>query len=675
VRIVSASELMNQARHRSALQQPQPDCCATVLRLLAASSPNWPEIALVTARDPALCMLLLSAAPLRPRELDDGLNSVLRHRLETLGADLLRAWLLSMPCSPTHQGNALLLAECALHLALETHYPRPDEAYLAGLWFNLSTDPGGEACQEPAARISLQADNPRQMLARLVSDCGLPATLSDALELGTLLDEQIEQAHPLVRLLHAARQLSTDGWEQHVSRLAPLTGLPASSLTSLRTDVGYIVAGHAAYPPPPQRASGAMTLFGSPDKVIAPDNEPIIAAALHGLIVAGFSDVDAEQAIRRLAIACPLLSGEALPIVLHPDDDGVLQPLLGAAETEAVRGLGELRLRVEDEASQVALAQRSGVHTSYFPATRTPGRSMADWHLQRWLGRRGFSCIPLQLGPVTGVAVVALEHEHSLGISERWQLGELLSAAGRVLLTLRRQDHAIAAREQELHARFREHVRRIAHEATNPLTVIKNRLSLIGQDHANDGSLQEDMSLLNAELDRIGNLLRQAGNLPVAERELASCNVVELMQEMRALYGESLFTQRGIQLELRAASGTPPVAMPPSALKQVLLNLMRNAAEALQPGGRLLLALAGQVVVDGHACAELRLVDNGPGLPPERTSNLFAPRPSAKGGNHQGIGLSVVHDILTQWKSSILCRSQSGSGTTFQIFIPLDHSR
>lgn len=647
-----------------------------MLRLLAASSPNWPEIALVTARDPALCLLLLSAAPVRPRELDDGLNTMLRHRLETLGADLLRAWLLGMACSSAPQGNALLLAECALHLALETHYPRPDEAYLAGLWFNLAGSPNTGLQSAPTTTTQPQVDNPRQVFSRLVHHCGLPATLADALELGALLDEQIEQAHPLIRLLHAARKLAADGWEQQISRLAPLTGLPATSLTSLRTDVGYIVAGHAAYPPPPQRAGSAIALLGTQGNTpVALENEPIIAAALHGLFVAAFSDVDTEQAVRRLAIACPLFGGVALPIVLTADDQGLLQPLIDNQDAEAIRGLGELKLRAEDEASLVALALRSGTPTSHFPATHAPGRSMSDWHLQRWLGSRGFCSIPVQLGLVSGVAVVGLDHEQALGTAERWQLGELLGAAGRALLALRRQDQAIASREQELHARFREHVRRIAHEATNPLTVIKNRLSLIGQDHPDDGSLQEDMSLLNAELDRIGNLLRQAGNLPVTEREAASCNVVDLMQEMRALYGDSLFTQRGIQLELRAASGTPPVAMPPSSLKQVLLNLMRNAAEALQPGGRLLLALAGQVVVDGHACAELRLVDNGPGMPPERINNLFVPRPSTKGGNHQGIGLSVVRDILTQWKSSILCRSQSGSGTTFQIFIPLDHSR
>jgi len=76
--------------------QPLPDGASTILRLLAAQAPNWPEIALVTARDPALSLALLVADPLGAGELQEGLNSVLRRRLERIGPDLLRAWLLGL---------------------------------------------------------------------------------------------------------------------------------------------------------------------------------------------------------------------------------------------------------------------------------------------------------------------------------------------------------------------------------------------------------------------------------------------------------------------------------------------------------------------------------------------------------------------------------------------------
>ncbi|HMU16885.1 MAG TPA: sensor histidine kinase, partial [Thauera aminoaromatica] len=145
--------------------QPLPDGASTILRMLAAQTPNWAEIALVAARDPALSLALLLADPLRAGELQDGLNAALRRRLERIGTDLLRAWLLGLG----HVGNqpdetadaALLRAECALHLAIETEYPRPDEAYLAGLWFGLPRSAGWVSGRRPT-------------LPALVADCGLP---------------------------------------------------------------------------------------------------------------------------------------------------------------------------------------------------------------------------------------------------------------------------------------------------------------------------------------------------------------------------------------------------------------------------------------------------------------------------------------------------------------------
>ncbi|MBR0567761.1 HAMP domain-containing histidine kinase [Azoarcus sp. L1K30] len=648
---------------------PLPESGATVLRLLAASSPNWPEVALVAARDPALCLLLLASAPLARGELETGLNVILRHRLENLGADLLRAWFLSQPAADQgSQGQqALVVAECALHLALESHYPRPDEAYLGGLWYGLFDIRRTSDAGSPP----LAADNPRQHLARLVRNCGFPGTLADALELCGLLDEQVRGAHPLVGILVAARMLAADGWENRINQISSLTGLATSSLVSLRSDVGYIVAGHAAYPPPAPAANALATQGGLPALL---QDEPFRAAALHGLIVAAFSDLDVERAGVRLSIGSALLGHCALPIVLVPSDDGRLLPLLKVLPDTAQAWLEELALREDDEASCISLALRSETPTSCFPNANAPGRSMADWHVVRWLGHRGFICLPLQLGPLRAVAIIGQSHEDALDGATRWLMVELLSAATRTILSTQRQHAAFAAREAELHARFREHVRRIAHEATNPLTVIKSRLSLLVQSHADDSSLQDDMGMLNAELDRIDNLLRSAGNLPLESAEAPTCRVVDILHEMRALYAESLFTQRDIQFELRAVSGSPRVAMPASALKQVLLNLMRNASEALQPGSRLSLSYAGQIIADGRSCAELRLIDNGPGLPPERAANLFQSGSSHKGGQHQGMGLSIVREILAKWNASILCRSQSGSGTSFQIFIPLEQS-
>lgn len=652
---------------------PLPDGCATILRLLAASSPNWPEIALVAARDPVMCLALLTASPVAVDELDAGLNTVLRQRLERLGPDLLRAWMLGVGrCPPPRSADAehaLLVAECALHLALETRYPRPDEAYLGGLWRSLAEQvyairDGGSATGTADGR---QKANSRQDFSRLVCACGLSAALCDALEFGTTLDEQLQGAHPLVRLLRAAGLLAAQDWQARIAEVAALTGLTTHSLVSLRTDVAYIVSGHAVYPP----ADAEVAADGT--ALVRVANGPFRDAAMLGLLNAAFADLEPEQIAERLEIAAPFFGLAIAPVLLAGDDAGLLRPLLPCAPASPAALIDELGLRMDDESSCIALAARCGQPTSHIPAGATPRRSTSDWHVARWLGHHGFCCLPLTVDGSAVVGLVATGHEQP-SATIRELLAGLLGAAARAIRSARRHREDAATRETALQQRFRDHVRRIAHEATNPLTVIKSRLDLLGQQRGGDMPLQNEMVLLNAELDRIDNLLRRAADLPVQVAEVPRCSVTELLLDMRAVYGDALFASHGIGFELRAAKDLPPAAIPASALKQVLLNLFRNASEALQPGKRLTVSVVGQVIIDGRTCLELRLVDNGPGLPPDRVADLFAPRSSTKGGGHQGVGLAVVRDILAQWKAVIVCRSQPGSGTSFQIFVPLDQT-
>lgn len=654
--------------------QPQAAGAMTILRLLAASSPNWPEVALVVARDPALSLALLIAQPVAAGELAEGLNSVLRRRLERLGTDLLRAWLLGLGNTNTHCGTtpdlALLRAECALHLAIETRYPRPDEAYLAGLWRGFGNAPRapGEVSTAAVDASTRHAHHARQ-LSRLIRDCGLPASLGDALELGAVMEEQLEGAHPLLALAVAAERLAYAQWQEHLPEVARLTGLHEGVLSSMRTDVAYIVAGHAAYPAVPALPCAAESRL--PATV---SDDPYRSAGMLGLLTAAFFDLEPQQVEDRLAIACPLFGLQRVPPLLAADDSGRLRTMLTAPSAAMAALIDELQLRVDDDHSVIALCARNAHASTALFHNRQLGRSVADWQIAGWLGHKGLCCLPLTANGQPMVAVIGLDHEQALGSELRWRYAALLGAAARSLHAAQRHRNEIAAREALLQQRFHDHVRKLAHEVTNPLTVLKSRLEMLGMERPQDTPLQDEMVLLNAELDRIDKLMRSASSLPLDSVEIARCGVPELLLDMRSIYAETLFAERGIALELRAARDLPPVAVPASALKQVLLNLFRNASEALLPGQRLVVSALSQVTVDGRASLEIRLVDNGPGLPPARASAPFMPHASAKGDGHQGLGLTVVREILAQWGATILCRSQPGTGTRFQIFLPLEQN-
>jgi signal transduction histidine kinase len=105
-------------------------------------------------------------------------------------------------------------------------------------------------------------------------------------------------------------------------------------------------------------------------------------------------------------------------------------------------------------------------------------------------------------------------------------------------------------------------------------------------------------------------------------------------------------------------------------LKQILLNLLKNAVEALPDGGRIEVANRGHVNRDRRLYLELCVSDNGAGLAPEVLANLFSPVRSSKEGAHHGLGLSIVHDLVTRLHGVIGCRS-SKSGTSFEILLPI----
>ena len=694
---------------RSPRFAPHPSNTEAALCLLGDSSPEWLELASVAARDAAFTHALLAATPLSREERDKELAPLLADRLEHLGADLIRAWLLHVEPTPLHTAlreqilaHSSMTAECALHLAIETAYPRPQEAYLAGLWHDLgrvwllSVAPDyAESSITFSSEPVLAAEERKRygrdhaaLAAKLAAEGGAPIHMVDAIVLHHALEEQAAAAHPLTTLLWAAEALASEEHKALLSAVGRLTGLEESTLLSLRTDVSYITASSQSNPTGGKSGYSERIPDWRPPAPSTPHNPPLGAltpallapndywrnVALQGLLRGGFSSVSAEVAGRRLTMACRLLFGRRQPLIVSVALDGRLETAPVPGMEEPGQLFEEMQLRLDDETSVVALAARTAAITSHFPGSQGPGRSPRDWHLARWLQAPGLLCLPCRIGQELFVAIFGIDEHLESTPTEQSLMAVVAASAAAVLLEQSRRDAAEAAIQANLEQRYREHARRIVHEANNPITVIRSYLGMIGQRLDAQDALVGELGILNKELDRIGSLLQSITQTPPASPEHPRSNVTEVLLELRALYGEPLFARRNIDLDLRTVSDLPEARIPASVLKQVLLNLFRNASEALLDGGKLTVSTPGTLIADGVPCVEIRVIDNGPGIPAERLFRLFEPSPSQKPG-HQGVGLSICREMLATWKASIVCRSQAGSGTSFQIFIPLDQRR
>jgi PAS domain S-box-containing protein len=207
----------------------------------------------------------------------------------------------------------------------------------------------------------------------------------------------------------------------------------------------------------------------------------------------------------------------------------------------------------------------------------------------------------------------------------------------------------------------------IAHELRNPLAIVMNALYDLRQIiDVSNAEVAEDLGIAEEEIGRaqaiIKNLLefsRESG----AELERIDVNdlllrTLQLMQKYLQDNGVRVTTSLG---------PIPPCLANANAMRQILLNLVTNAVQAMPDGGELTLRTS----VTSPNAIRLDVRDTGVGIPPERLQDIFNPFYTTKApGQGTGLGLSVVHEIIRRHQGTIQVASQVGGGTTFTIDLP-----
>ena len=106
-------------------------------------------------------------------------------------------------------------------------------------------------------------------------------------------------------------------------------------------------------------------------------------------------------------------------------------------------------------------------------------------------------------------------------------------------------------------------------------------------------------------------------------------------------------------------------------MKQVFINLIKNATEAMPNGGNIHIGTRYDFNEDKEEQLEVTIRDDGPGIPDHIRSQLFSPFLTSKGNGHAGLGLTIVNNIIKELKGNVTCESISNVGTTFQVTLPI----
>jgi signal transduction histidine kinase len=245
----------------------------------------------------------------------------------------------------------------------------------------------------------------------------------------------------------------------------------------------------------------------------------------------------------------------------------------------------------------------------------------------------------------------------------------------RVVSPLRRrllESDTVIERTQKM-AHFGELAAGIAHEIRNPLTAIRARLFTLQKTLVIGTAAHQDALVIRNEIDRLNRIVTDFLQLArPAEPRLAPVTAELLLREVRELFAPQCERQ-SIELKIESANGARFIA-DLQQMKQVLINLIQNAADSIEVEGTITLRARQDTRRLEEQNAEvmvLEVQDTGPGIPADVQKRLFDPFFSTKKGG-TGLGLSIAAQIVRNHHGKLDVHTQLGLGTTFEIVLPAE---
>lgn len=232
------------------------------------------------------------------------------------------------------------------------------------------------------------------------------------------------------------------------------------------------------------------------------------------------------------------------------------------------------------------------------------------------------------------------------------------------------RSRALAARNEKL-ASLGTLAAGVAHEIRNPLTAINVRLHSLKKSLAGNPSEEEDALVIGHEIQRLERIVQEFLQFArPAEPKFVVVSADSLLAKINSLFGSQL-EKAAIHLKLESVPDLW-LQVDPHQIEQVLINLVKNAAESMEREGTITLrARTGTARLAGRhrPVIILEVCDTGKGMPPEVQKRIFDPFFSTK-EEGTGLGLVIASRIVEKHNGALECRSELNRGTTFSILLP-----
>lgn len=608
--------------------------------------------------------------------------------------------------------HSLMCATIARRISLETGLGNGDEAYLAGLLhdigkpflasafsntYTVPIDVRGGIVDNLKAETEQTGINHSEAGSWLVRQWNLGSLVADAIQYHHESLEQVSEAFPLVKIVYLANILArgeagdrledidsvlfggesycdyerlVENGSEEVEQIAASMGIkvkpPQSSVTRhtdpLKTDT--------------EEESDSSEELNNHDQTIS----ALMAAKVRNIsLLSTFQDdllqvEGVEGILSAFEKAMNIQLGLGKVMFFLPDTDGMLLRCKTSTTNSLHEICGGLTFPTTQSSSRI-VTTFSNMATVGFINAEQQGESIADQQVLSIFRCSKAYPIPLVAeNRSVGVILLGLPDGRNQLADEESQLLGII--AQQVALRLHLEQEKVRKTEAVNKARseaISTATRKLAHEINNPLGIISNYLVTLRLKLSKESIVLDELSIIDEEIQRISQMVGQMESFSQAPSyQFSPVDVNVVVKDIVQIVKQSFFYRVGLSVSFIPGADIAAVSTSKDGLKQIIINLLKNAAEAMEGGGRVMVRTKKSYKSDedGEDGVEIIVADSGPGLPATVKENLYKPFVTTKQNGHSGLGLSIVERIVSDIGGKLSCISSPEEGTSFTIFLP-----
>lgn len=678
------------------MPRPIPQILMQLMRQVDDESSSLEDLSRLIEQDPVIAAHILAAA--NSAALHRGRRpTTIREAVQVLGVRMLRSITLCLVIQGSFEESrlpanialdhfwhhALITAEIARRLAVECGHAEPDIAYVSGLLHDLGMLLMLSGLRERYARTLEAAQDESTLCLGELSEYGathaeVGAWLADQWQFDTQISDSILFHHGALEQVIGLDLLSRIVWTAHelsnpanddvpVALVLPESvGLmPGDIVTAALKHVTTLAEALGITPPAADEEPSALprAKFAESTRQVQPLTTTLgIQALMRSLQLEIAAQAERGAVIHSLHEATRILWGSARVGVLLSDPAGAT--LQGQGLNLGKPVLERLSFNTENNLSLLVRTWRqAAIHASF--DSEAAAQSLSDLQLSRALGSEGVMYIPIGTRPAIGVLMLGISSSHHRILRDQSQaLLDYAALVGRILTATSQQPETTLAAP----TRTRE-VREFVHEIGNPISIIKNYLHILDRQEGLPMGAGEQLGILKDEINRITRIIDAFAEGRAEGQRLTDLN--DTLTALLDLYADPLFAAKGIGIVTALDARQPVAAAGADSVRQIVLNLLKNASEALLSGNQVQLRTSAVGIHDNRQYVCISIEDDGPGLPAAAAEQLYLAHTADELAEQgRGLGLGIVGNLTRALGGHISCESGAGQGTRFTLFLP-----